>query len=128
LQQLRGLPKPFRVDSERKFCRARKADEGGRLARRGGLTQRGGICAGSRRKGFLEVPLRQTIPSAVLNGIFVLPSALRDRQVEVIILPAESNIQEKPKPKRQFDFVKGCPLPDSFFDPLPEEDLEAWGL
>jgi len=32
-----------------------------------------------------------------------------------------------PKPKRLLGFVKGT-LPDSFFDPLPEEETQAWGL
>jgi len=31
-------------------------------------------------------------------------------------------------PKIQLGFVKGSPLPESFFDPLPEEELQAWGL
>jgi len=37
---------------------------------------------------------------------------------------------EEPKPMRKFDFLadKIPPLPDSFFDPLPEEELQAWGL
>jgi len=30
--------------------------------------------------------------------------------------------------KIKLGFVKGSPLPDSFFDPLPEEELQAWGL
>ena len=32
--------------------------------------------------------------------------------------------------KRKIGFLKDKvpPLPDSFFDPLPEEDLQAWGL
>ena len=36
---------------------------------------------------------------------------------------------DKPK-KRELGFVKGTvpDLPDSFFDPLPEEELELWGL
>ncbi|GHS98691.1 antitoxin [Synergistales bacterium] len=29
--------------------------------------------------------------------------------------------------KRQLGFVKGV-LPESFFDPLPEEELNAWNL
>ena len=31
-------------------------------------------------------------------------------------------------PKRQLGFLKDKmpPLPDSFFEPLPEEDLQAW--
>ena len=37
--------------------------------------------------------------------------------------------QEQPKPqKRELGFLDLPPLPDSFFDSLPEEDLQAWGL
>ena len=34
------------------------------------------------------------------------------------------------QPKRQLGFLKDKipALPDSFFDPLPEEELQAWGL
>ena len=34
------------------------------------------------------------------------------------------------KSKRQLGFLKDKlpSLPESFFDPLPEEDLQAWGL
>lgn len=72
--------------------------------------------------------LRQTVKSSKLADIFDLPLALRDRQVEVIILPADAIGSEKPESKLKFDFVKGPPLPESFFDPLPEEELQAWGL
>ena len=30
--------------------------------------------------------------------------------------------------KIKLGFVKGPPLPDSFFDPLPEEELQKWEL
>jgi DNA-damage-inducible protein J len=30
--------------------------------------------------------------------------------------------------KRKLDFIKAPPLPDSFFEPLSEEELQAWGL
>jgi hypothetical protein len=74
--------------------------------------------------------LRQTVGSAVLNNIFNLPPALRNRMVEVIIIPAENmeNIKEKINYKCNMGFLDIPPLPDSFFDPLPEEDLQAWGL
>ena len=72
--------------------------------------------------------IRQTIGSSKLSGIFNLPPALRDKKVEVIILPAENNIEEKPNFKCRLGFLDIPPLPDSFFDPLPEEELEAWGL
>ena len=75
--------------------------------------------------------ISKTIGSSVLDGIFEIPPTLRNRQVQVIVLPAEGVSAEQPKSqKRQLGFLKGIvpPLPDSFFDPLPEEDLQAWGL
>ena len=33
-----------------------------------------------------------------------------------------------PKAKRTLGFAKGAEVPDSFFEPLSEEDLRAWGL
>ncbi len=30
--------------------------------------------------------------------------------------------------KRNLGFMDVPPLPESFFDPLPEEELQAWGL
>jgi len=69
--------------------------------------------------------LRKTVESDVLNSIFDLPPALRNTWVQVIILPAEP---EAKKARRTFDFVDSPPLPDSFFDQLPEEELDAWGL
>ena len=74
--------------------------------------------------------VRQIIGSDELNSIFInLPSSLRNRSVEVIILPADnSDVTEKTTAKRQLGFVDCPPLPDSFFDPLPEEELQAWGL
>ena len=85
--------------------------------------------------------LRQTISSAELSGIFDLPQSLRNKKVEVIILPAETEVAaeistKEPKHgdiqgfKVNIGFLKGKipELPDSFFDPLPEEDLQAWGL
>ena len=72
--------------------------------------------------------LRQTIESDKLNSLFNLPPALRNTEVEVIILPVEKTASETPKCKRQLGFAKGSPLLDSFFDPLSEKELEAWGL
>ena len=74
--------------------------------------------------------LRQTINSEKLDGIFALPKSLLNRKVDVIILPVDDDVPKEPKEKRQLGFLKDLvpPLPDSFFDPLPEEDLQAWGL
>ena len=72
--------------------------------------------------------LRQTISSAELSSIFDIPLELRNKRVEVIILPAENDIPKKKKHEVRIGFLEGPPLPDSFFDPLPEEDLQAWGL
>ena len=80
--------------------------------------------------------LRQTINSVELYGVFNHPQALRNKKVEVIILPAEDITPENPKNenmqgfKVNIGFLKGKvpEIPDSFFEPLPEEDLQAWGL
>ena len=69
--------------------------------------------------------ISKTISSSELSGIFEIPPTLRNRIVQVIILPTDDTVQEQPKSqKRQLGFLKGVvpPLPDSFFDPLPEED------
>ena len=75
--------------------------------------------------------VHQTIGSSGLDGIIELPPNLHNRNVQVIVLPAESNTPKaEPKREIQFGFLKGIvpPLPDSFFDPLSEEELKAWGL
>ena len=82
--------------------------------------------------------LRATIPSAKLSGIFNLPPALKNRRVQVIITPDDNDIAENIMTTRPFDKANQkcnigcCPevpeLPDSFFDPLPEEELQAWEL
>jgi len=72
--------------------------------------------------------LRQTIGSAELSGIFDLPQALQNTEVEVIILPAQNGKEKERGYKLQLGFLDLPPLPDSFFDPLPEEELQAWGL
>ena len=74
--------------------------------------------------------LRQTIGSTELSGIFQLPPLLRNRRVEVIILPVdESTVMDSESHSCNIGCCSNLPeLPDSFFDPLPEEDLRAWGL
>ena len=50
---------------------------------------------------------------------------------KVIVTVLDEPEQGPPEPqKRELGFLKDKvpPLPDSFFDPLPEEDLHAWGL
>jgi len=71
--------------------------------------------------------LRQTLGSDKLDGIFNIPQSWRNRKVEVIILPLPDELPEA-KHEVCIGFLDGPPLPDSFFDPLPEEDLQAWGL
>jgi hypothetical protein len=72
--------------------------------------------------------VRLTIDSSELSGIIDLPLSLRDRQVDVIILPAEHGTTQPKKTRRQLGFVNVPPLPESFFDPLLEDELRAWGL
>ncbi|MDR0197307.1 MAG: hypothetical protein LBI36_03710 [Oscillospiraceae bacterium] len=71
---------------------------------------------------------RQTIESDKLISLFNLPSALRNRRVEVVVSPADEAAPESPKRQLNLDFLGGPELPDSFFDPLPEEELQAWGI
>ena len=40
----------------------------------------------------------------------------------------DKKVSEEPKKGLQLGFLDLPPLPESFFDPLPEEDLQAWGL
>ena len=72
--------------------------------------------------------LRKTVSSTVLDTIFDLPPALRNTNVEVIILSIDPQFDKSKNAKLMFDFVDAPPLPDSFFDPLPEEELQAWEL
>ena len=73
--------------------------------------------------------LRQTIGSAALNNVFTLPQTLRDRTVEVLIFPVETaDVADVPNYKCNVGFAKGADIPDSFFEPLSEEELQAWGL
>lgn len=45
----------------------------------------------------------------------------------VLITILETPQQAKSNRKLQFDFVTDVPpLPDSFFEPLPEDELELW--
>jgi len=73
--------------------------------------------------------VRQTISGNALRGVINIPPTLYNKRVEVIVLPLEDIAEEKPNSnKRQLGFWDGPPLPDSFFEPLPEEELQAWGM
>ena len=77
--------------------------------------------------------IRQTVRSSELNNIFInLPPSLRGKRLEVIILPAENDDLEDNSESLDYScnigFAKGADVPDSFFEPLPEEDLQAWGV
>ena len=73
--------------------------------------------------------IRQVVTGDKLADIFVIPQAFRRRKAEVIILFLDDNVNEIQKPdKRPIGFAKGAEVPDSFFEPLPEEELQLWGL
>jgi hypothetical protein len=72
--------------------------------------------------------IRQTIGSSLLDGIIEIPPALRNKKVDIIVLPVQNEETEKPDYTCNIGFAKGAEVPDSFFEPLPEEDLQAWGL
>ena len=72
--------------------------------------------------------VRQIIDSDKLHDMFDLPISLRNKPVEVIILPVDDKASQPPVRKIKLDFLKDVvpPLPDSFFEPLPEEELRLW--
>ena len=73
--------------------------------------------------------VRQTVSGAKLNDLITLPPTLRNMLVEVIVLPANSQKTDViNKPKRRLGFAQGPEVPDSFFEPLSEEELQAWGI
>jgi len=49
------------------------------------------------------------------------------RKVIMTVLDEPEQAQPKTR-KRTIGFAKGADVPDSFFEPLPEEELQAWGL
>ena len=70
----------------------------------------------------------QAVKGHLSNGWFTpIDNVIIPEYAEVLLVFGESESQ---KPKRQVGFLKDKlpPLPESFFDPLPEEDLQAWGL
>jgi hypothetical protein len=73
--------------------------------------------------------VRQTVSGAELNNFIALPPLLRNKKVQIIVLPAtDDDIEDVPNYKCNIGFAKGAEITDSFFEPLPEEDLQAWGL
>jgi len=71
--------------------------------------------------------LRQIIDSDKLHNVFDLPLTMRNKSVEVIILPVGGEMGQSLVRKRRIGFVKCVPpLPDSFFEPLPEDELRVW--
>ena len=73
--------------------------------------------------------VRQTVSGALLNSIISLPPLLRNNDVEIIVLPVvEPGSDTKMNYKCNVGFAKGPDIPESFFEPLPEEDLQLWGL
>ena len=80
---------------------------------------------------------------AYYDGVAFVPiepvNAIRNQQavitlvdfVETAPVSTDDSTAEpqKPKHKRRLGFVTEVPpLPESFFDPLPEEELQLWGL
>ncbi|MCL2500811.1 MAG: hypothetical protein FWE90_10840 [Defluviitaleaceae bacterium] len=73
--------------------------------------------------------IRQSIVGDKLADIFNIPSALRKKKAEIIILFSDDHVDAIPIiNKRPIGFAKGAEVPDSFFEPLPEEELQLWGL
>lgn len=74
-----------------------------------------------------------TLPKQLNSMLLTDEVSVHKENGVVILTPITSNkhkIESAKKPKRKLGFLKDKvpPLPDSFFDPLPEEELQAWGL
>lgn len=73
--------------------------------------------------------IRQVIGGDKLATIFDIPQMFRNRKAEVIILFSDEFSEDIPKTnKRPIGFAKGAEVPNSFFEPLPEEELKLWGM
>ena len=79
---------------------------------------------------FDEVLSVNTLPEQLNSRIRTKRVRAREENGEIILTPiVEPETKDnKDNPKRKMNFVEGPPLPDSFFDPLPEEELQAWDL
>ena len=71
-----------------------------------------------------------TLPKQLNNRIRTKRVRAREENGEIILTPIlDTEVKEKSeKPKRKMNFVDVPPLPESFFEPLPEEELQLWGL
>ena len=73
--------------------------------------------------------IRQVVAGDELVGIIDIPQAFRRRKAEIIVLFTNEYVDEAHQSnKRSIGFAKGAEVPDSFFEPLPEEELQLWGL
>jgi len=73
--------------------------------------------------------LRQVVGGDKLSAVFDIPQMFRNRKAEVIILFSEEFSEDISKTnKRPIGFAKGAEIPDSFFEPLPEDELQLWGM
>ena len=72
---------------------------------------------------------------AIYDGVHFMPKqpVPVSGHYEVVITfiePINNELDEKPNYALRLGLLKNKipPLPDSFFDPLPEEELELWGV
>ncbi|MCL2457183.1 MAG: hypothetical protein FWD19_06515 [Defluviitaleaceae bacterium] len=72
--------------------------------------------------------IRQVVGGNKLADIFDIPQAFRSKKAEVIILFSDEHEETPSINKRPIGFAKGAEIPDSFFEPLSEEDLQLWGM
>ncbi|MBF0353296.1 MAG: hypothetical protein HQM11_19875 [SAR324 cluster bacterium] len=71
--------------------------------------------------------MRQIIFSDKDKILIELPLEFQFKPLEIIILPVEST-SEKKITKRPHGLAKGqITMPDSFFEPLPDDILEGFG-
>ena len=76
-----------------------------------------------------SVTSTSALPEILSNLIKTEKVRVKENEGFIQLWPVTDNIvTDEPKRGLLLGFLDLPPLPDSFFDPLPEEDLQAWGL
>jgi len=65
------------------------------------------------------------LPEILFRTIMTKKVLVKESDGVIMIMPVKEDIEPQ---KRLLGFAKGAEVPDSFFDPLSEEELQAWGL
>lgn len=71
----------------------------------------------------------ETMHGRELRNVLNLPEELENTRIQVIIIPAPiTETKTMQTGKRRLGFMPGPPIPESFFEPISDEELDSWGL